>query len=72
MASKAIKLAVTSNMHMDTRVFEVADFNSEVNLAFEAIEEARGHLISVHFKVEHHKPVSHCPCCPLVNRAIAL
>ena len=29
-ASKAIKMAVIDNMHMDTRVFEVADFIIEV------------------------------------------
>ena len=29
-ASKAIKMAATGNMHMDTRVFEVADFIIEV------------------------------------------
>ena len=30
LASKAIKMAATGNMHMDTRVFEVADFIIEV------------------------------------------
>ena len=29
-ASKAIKMATTGNMHMDIRVFEVADFIAEV------------------------------------------
>ena len=29
-ASKAIKMAATGNMHMDIRVFEVADFIIEV------------------------------------------
>ena len=28
-ASKAIKMAVRDNMHIDTRVIEVADFKSE-------------------------------------------
>ena len=30
MASEATKMAVRGNMHMDTRVFEVTEFNSEV------------------------------------------
>ena len=30
MASEATKLAIRGNMHMDTRVIEVADFKSEV------------------------------------------
>ena len=30
MASEATKMAVRGNMHMDTRVIEVPDFNSEV------------------------------------------
>ena len=30
MASEATKMAVLSNMHIDTRVIEVPDFNSEV------------------------------------------
>ena len=29
-ASEATKIAVRGNMHMDTRVIEVPDFNSEV------------------------------------------
>ena len=29
-ASEAIKMEATGNMHMDTRVFEVADFIAEV------------------------------------------
>ena len=30
MASEATKMAIRGNMHMDTRVIEVADFKSEV------------------------------------------
>ena len=30
MASEATKMAIKGNMHMDTRVIEVADFKSEV------------------------------------------
>ena len=30
MASEATKMADTGNMYMDTRVFEVPDFNSDV------------------------------------------
>ena len=30
MTSQATKIAVTVNMHMDTRVFYVVDFDSEV------------------------------------------
>ena len=32
MASEATKMAVRCNMHMDTKVIEVADFKSEVKL----------------------------------------
>ena len=32
MASEVIKMAVRGNMHNDTRVFEDADFKSEVKL----------------------------------------
>ena len=34
MASEATKMAVRGNMHMDTRVIEVADFKSEVKFEF--------------------------------------
>ena len=37
-ASEATKMATRGNMHMDTRVIEVTEFNSEVNL------DLRGHL----------------------------
>ena len=33
-ACEAIKMDVRCNMHMDIRVIEVADFNSESNLKF--------------------------------------
>ena len=36
--SEATKMASTGNMHMDTRVIEVTEFNSEVSL------DLRGHL----------------------------
>ena len=32
MASEATKMATSGNMHMDTKVFEVTEFNSEVIL----------------------------------------
>ena len=38
MASEATKMATSGNMHIDTRVFEVTEFNSEVSL------DLRGHL----------------------------
>ena len=38
MASEATKMAVRGDMHMDTRVFEVTDFNFEVRY------DLRGHL----------------------------
>ena len=38
MASEATKTATRGNMHMDTRVIEVTEFNSEVSL------DLRGHL----------------------------
>ena len=38
MASEATKMAIRGNMHMDTRVIEVADFKSEVNFTSEVIE----------------------------------
>ena len=34
MASEATKMAVRGNMHIDTRVIEVADFKSEVKFEF--------------------------------------
>ena len=34
MASEATKMAIRGNMHMDTRVIEVADFKSEVRFEF--------------------------------------
>ena len=34
MASEATKMAVRGNMHMDTRVIEVADFKSEAKYDF--------------------------------------
>ena len=47
MASEATKMAVRGYMHMDTRVIEVADFNSEVKfdlMLFEGRHGLRGHL----------------------------
>ena len=38
MASEATKMATRGNMHMDTRVIKVTEFNSEVSL------DLRGHL----------------------------
>ena len=38
MTSEATKMATRGNMHMDTRVIEVTEFNSKVNL------DIRGHL----------------------------
>ena len=38
MASEATKMATRGNMHMDTRVIEVTEFNSEVSI------DLRGHL----------------------------
>ena len=38
MASEATKIATRGNMHMDTRVIEVTEFNFEVSL------DLRGHL----------------------------
>ena len=38
MTSEATIMATRGNMHMDARVIEVTDFNSEVNL------DLRGHL----------------------------
>ena len=38
MTSEATKMATRGNMHMDTRVIEVTEFNSEVSL------DLRGHL----------------------------
>ena len=36
MMSEATKMAFTGNMHMDARVIEVTEFNSEVNLDLRA------------------------------------
>ena len=38
MASEATKMATRGNMHMNTRVIEVTEFNSEVSF------DLRGHL----------------------------
>ena len=37
MASEATKMAVRGNMHIDTRVVEVTEFNSKSDVTFEAI-----------------------------------
>ena len=47
MASEATKMAVRGNMHVDTRVIEDHDFNSEVKfdlMLFEGHHGLRGHL----------------------------
>ena len=38
MASEATKMPIRGNMHMNIRVFEVADLNSEISI------DLRGHL----------------------------
>ena len=81
MASEATKMTLRGNMHIDTRVIEVPDFNSESNMKFGAIEPLRAPeglwgplkwLLWEESKVEHHKLISLCNCCPLIHRAIAL
>ena len=42
MASEATKMALRGNMHMDTRVIEVTEFNSEVSLDLRGHSEAIG------------------------------
>ena len=68
MASQATKMAVRGNKHMVTMAIEVPDFNSKIKwpqrqLNWVLWEDSHG---------EHHKLISHCPCCPLVHRAITL
>ena len=79
MASDATKVPVRGNIHMDTRVNEVPDVNSEVKLKFEAIEAIQSPwrpqrplkwLLWEESQVEHHKLISQCPCCPLVHSAL--
>ena len=40
MASEATKMALRGNMHMDTRVIEATEFNSEVSLDLRGHSEA--------------------------------
>ena len=47
MASEATKMAVRGNMHMDARVVEVTEFNSEV-------EATRGLFHKISFRGEPH------------------
>ena len=86
MASEATKMATRGNMHMDTRVIKVTEFNSEVSL------DLRGHLeatraseaMKVAFRSNMHmdswvlrllvsnlRPIS-LPYCSQLYRAIAL
>ena len=44
MASEAPKMAVRGNMHMNIRVFEVADFNLVVKNDIRVQVDLRGHL----------------------------
>ena len=43
MASDATNMSVRGNMHIDTRIIEVADFKSEVKFEFSGYCGLRGH-----------------------------